>query len=138
MIMLTDTGGCLTMPSMKIVLPYCTDISINRKYKDRAFHKATGYKDYQEMVYWECIKTGKFRDFKKQTKTYFDTIVYRPDMRTDVTDNFMKGIFDAVQKAIGVRDSWYAIKSWDWVNLACKKGDKECLRSARLEITITQ
>ena len=126
------------MPSMKIILPYCTDISVNRKFENRKFKKADAYEAYQDEVYWLCIKTGKFRDFKKETKTYFETMVFRPDMRADVTDNFMKGIFDAVQKAIGVRDNWYAIKSWDWVNLACKKGDKECMKNARLEITISQ
>ena len=116
------------MHQFSFTLDYNTCISVNAKYSSRNFSKSKAYKEYQEHVQWQILRTGKYQTFDPEKKVYIAGMVYRPDYRSDI-DNFIKGIFDAISSMIGVNDNRFAIKYWDY---------EICKENPRIEITVSQ
>lgn len=85
---------------------------LTRNYRADRFISTNDYRDAKAALSRRMWAEWRHCAFKPKTKTRVTIFVHRPDLRGD-TQNFVKGILDAVAGAIGVDDRYFA-HSVDW------------------------
>lgn len=96
---------------VRVVLPFTRDFSKNNMATmNGRIVRMKRMRDAMQTLTEEVVLLGhKFY----QGKIWLDITIYQPDHFGDAL-NYIDAFADAIQKAIGINDRWYAIKSLNW------------------------
>lgn len=103
---------------MKVVIPYLTALSKNRKFLGAKYGRLIQSPQYKNakkeiLAYIQDAYEQSNEIFVDKKKLYISAFFYRPDLRSDI-QNFQEAICDVISDVVKVNDRYFAFKEWDW------------------------
>ncbi len=96
---------------IRVVLPFTRDFSKNKiAVSHNRIFKPEQTRAANEALIWK-IKSLHHKFFV--AKTWLDVVVYQPSHKGDAV-NYLDNFCDAIQKAIGIDDRWFAVRMLNW------------------------
>jgi len=102
--------------SVKIEIPWCSDLSKNKKYCSRNFVLSPAYRKAKNgltLYFKSQLQKNKVK-FVDKNKLKISAFFTRPNMKMDI-QNFQEAFCDCIQDAAKVNDRYFSFGEWDWV-----------------------